>query len=327
MNSYNFKDVAVYGGYLKDEGKLLQSASGGAATALSEQILADGGFVAGVTFSDDFYSAEYILTDDINSLGKLKGSKYVEVNTDNIFSEVSELLKQDKRILFFGLPCIVAALYKYLGERPDNLITCELVCYGCVDKEIHRQYIDYLEKKFSSKITYFSTKHKEGKWSPTYLYAEFENGKIFKKPFYGTEYGFAFASYGRKNCYQCKFKGDNRTADLMIGDFWGAKESEEYWNEKGVSIIFAETEKGNELIKSNGFLKLWKVDFKTAIAENLMVVKPRAKNQYYEKFECLLKEKGLIYAANHCVGMSIRIKKKLKSLISSVAGKLSGAKG
>ena len=54
-------DVAVYGSYLEDESKLLQSASGGAATALSEFMLAEGGYVAGVAYSKDFYNAEYII--------------------------------------------------------------------------------------------------------------------------------------------------------------------------------------------------------------------------------------------------------------------------
>ena len=53
--------MAVYGSYLEDESKLLQSASGGAATALSEFMLAEGGYVAGVAYSKDFYNAEYII--------------------------------------------------------------------------------------------------------------------------------------------------------------------------------------------------------------------------------------------------------------------------
>ena len=54
---YNKHDVAIYGGYLNDNAKILQSASGGIATALSEFILQQGGYVVGVTYSNDFHKA------------------------------------------------------------------------------------------------------------------------------------------------------------------------------------------------------------------------------------------------------------------------------
>ena len=66
FDDYNKHDVAVYGGYIDDETKLLQSSSGGLATALSEFFLEQGGYVAGVAYSKDFYKAEYTIIHNIS---------------------------------------------------------------------------------------------------------------------------------------------------------------------------------------------------------------------------------------------------------------------
>ena len=78
FDGYNKHDVSVYGGYLVDESKLMQSSSGGIATALAEYMIEQGGYVAGVAYSEDFYKAEYILIHSISEISKLKGSKYIE---------------------------------------------------------------------------------------------------------------------------------------------------------------------------------------------------------------------------------------------------------
>ena len=80
---YNKHDVAVYGGYLDDNAKILQSASGGIATALSEYMLQQDGYVVGVTYSSDFYKAEYVVIDNIADVHKLKGSKYTDYDKKN----------------------------------------------------------------------------------------------------------------------------------------------------------------------------------------------------------------------------------------------------
>lgn len=114
-----------------------------------------------------------------------------------------------------------------------------------------------MEKRCGSKIVEFSTRHKKDEWTPVYLYAKFENGQVFEKPFYATEFGFAFSILGRESCYNCRYKGNGRCRDIMVGDFWGATEQDEFWNRNGVSVIFAETEKGNEAIKALEGIKLF----------------------------------------------------------------------
>lgn len=308
-----FKDhsIAVYGGYVKDDSELLQCASGGAATALARKMIKSGGYVAGVVYSDDYYSAEYIVTNDEKDLDRFKGSKYIDTNKNNIYNKVKELLEAGEKVLFIGLPCLVGALYAMLGERTENLITCELVCHGPTLPKVHEDYVKHLEEKYNSKVVGFSVKHKENKWLPTYLYAKFENGKEFKKEFADTEYGYAFTVLGRNVCYNCKFKGNNRTADLMVGDFWGSSEKDVFWNDKGVSVIFVHTEAGKKYLESVEELSLFETDFETAVRKNQKVLYSKKIHPEKESFEKNFKEGGLFAAIEKSAFKSVNAKRGL----------------
>ena len=154
-SEYNQHDFAVYGGYLNSNAKILQCTSGGIATALSEFMLQQGGYVAGVTYSKDFHKAEYVIIDNIFDINKLKGSKYIDCDKKNIYSDVKKLIAAGKKVLFFGLPCTIGALYNYIGKRPDNLLTCELICHGPTHEKVHSDYIDFLEKNIEAKYLNF----------------------------------------------------------------------------------------------------------------------------------------------------------------------------
>jgi len=316
-SEYNKHDVAVYAGYLSEDDEILKSASGGIATALSGFMLQQGGYVVGVAYSDDFYKAEYVVIDNISDIHKLRGSKYIDCDKNNIYSEVKQLLDAGQKVLFFGLPCVVGALYSFLGERPENLLTCELICHGPTYAKVHSDYIAFLEKKYKSKVIDFSVRYKAGAWTPGYLYAKFDNGQVFQESFYHTQYGMAFSILGKKACYHCNFKGNNRQADIMIGDFWGATQDDPFWNKYGVSVIFAETEKGDAAIKATPGITLFDADFDRAVQKNPMVIKSKQQSRHRDHFEQLLSKKGLIYAANHCFGWKGVLKNAVKRVLPS----------
>ena len=312
---YNSHDVAVYAGYIDEKAKLMQSASGGIATALSEYILERGGHVAGVAYSTDLYKAEYIVIHDFSDVSRLQGSKYIECSKNAVYLEVKKLINSGETVLFFGLPCIVAALYAFLGYRPENLLTCELVCHGPTHSKVHEDYVRFLEKKYNSKVVEFSAKQKNGTWTSTYLYAKFENGKVFKKPFYNTEYGYAFNVLSKPACYKCKFKGNNRQADIMIGDFWGASENDVFWNNWGISSIFAETDKGNAVLTSIPNIKLFPLTFERAVEKNPMVYRSKRCSLKRDCFAELLESKGLMYAVKHTISFREKIENAKSAIL------------
>lgn len=308
-------DIAAYAGYLTDEKELLECTSGGIATALSKQMIRLGGYVAGVAYSKDFRTAEYVITNKLEDLDRFKGSKYFDFDKHTVYPKVKELLDNGKLVLFFGFPCVVGAMNSFLKKKYDNLITCELVCHGPTLEKVHQEYIDYLERKYNSNIIDFSVRKKLGKWQPSYLYAEFSNGGTYKKEFYSTEYGYVFGSLACERCYSCRFKGDNRTGDLMIGDFWGANENDIFWNAKGVSAILVHTEKGHEFLKKTGGIKLFPTTTERIIEKNPMIIHSQTPTPEKRKLKSLLEEKGLFYAVKHTISFKTRVKKMIKTVV------------
>ena len=71
--------------------------------------------------------AEHRAVDNIGKLEALKGSKYVQSNTKNTYSEVKENLEKNIIVLYVGTPCQIAGLKKFLIKNYENLITVDLL--------------------------------------------------------------------------------------------------------------------------------------------------------------------------------------------------------
>lgn len=310
--AYADHDIAAYAGYVEDSQELLSCSSGGVATALARQMLRRGGYVAGVTYTPDFKEAVYAITNRPEELERFKGSKYCAVNMGTVYADVKALLDAGEQVLFIGLPCGVAGLRAYLKRDYDGLVAAELICHGPTPAKVHRQYVERLEKTFGSPLAEFSVKRKKGAWTPGYLYAAFENGATYEKPFYHTEYGYAFATMAGKACYSCRFRGNNRTGDLMLGDFWGATEQDVFWNKEGVSSVLVHTEKGHELLLETEDLRLFDTTFQKIVAGNPNIIRPRDSRPNRAKFEQLLESHDLFYAVKHSKSILSRIKAMLK---------------
>lgn len=321
--------LCSYCGYYVSEQKLLSSASGGAASAISEAIIEKGGCVFGAAYSDDYYRVEYACAETVAELEKLKGSKYCatskEIQIDgvskNIYEVLGEKLEQGKIVLFIGLGCDVAAARKYCQIKAystENLYTIDLLCQGPVEAEVHRRYVEELEQKQKSKVINFNVRYKKQGWKPPFIRAVFENGAIFEKPFYESEYGLTFSGYSKAACYNCKFKGEKHTGDITIGDYWGLSEKMENWNKNGVSILFVSTPKGNELIKmlNKKNFHYAQADTLFALENNPMYFVSRQKPVDYDEFHCNLEAYGLSYAIMQSkIGTRYAFKKRIKKMI------------
>lgn len=313
MSEFYCSGLKAYSGYFNDTEKLLQSSSGGAATALSELILTRGGVIFGSTYSADFRTPEFACIERKEDLYRLKGSKYAETSKrvfhngeyKALWPLVAEKLEAGLTVLFTGLGCDVAALKSFLkarGTDTSKLYTVDLICYGSTLQEVHRQYIANLERKYKSRVINFTVRYKKHGWTPPYIFAEFENGRKFDTDFYASDYGKAFALYARRPCYNCKFRGNNHQSDITVGDFWGLNSKMEGWNKNGVSIMIVRTEKGDELIKGidTKEFSVREADADFAISHNGMYFRTREKIADYDKFCEDLKSVGLHKAiVNH----------------------------
>ena len=331
MKDFDTSTLHAYSGYFNDTEKLLQSSSGGGASALSAEILTGGGAIFGACYSEDFKRAEFACIEREEDLFRLKGSKYIETDKRifqgnkyvSLWPIVAEKLEAGKKVLFIGLGCDVAALKAFLSNKKvdtSNLYTVDLICMGPTFQEVHRQYIENLERKYQSRIINFTVRHKAKGWTPPYILAEFENGKKFSTLFYGTDYGIAFGSYARRVCYGCKFRGKNHQADITVGDFWGLKPGMKGYNPNGVSIFLVRTEQGEELIRKIDREKftIEPADVDFAVEHNPMYYKRREIPEDYDKFCEDLKSVGLHRAIINHLGIKRYYKQKLKEFVKGI---------
>ena len=310
-------DIAVYAGYTKNTKKLIRSSSGGAATELSESIIKQGGVVVGVRYTKNFRAAEYTIATTLDELKTFQGSKYIQARKGRVYAQISDLLQTDTPVLFIGLPCEVGALKSYLRKEYANLYTVELICHGPTSERVAQEYLQTLEEENKSDIIDFSVRYKkDGAWTPPYLYAKFASEKIYCKPFYDTEYGYAFSHLSRPSCSHCVYKGRNTVADITIGDYWGCTEKDPFWNASGVSVIFVHTDKGSLLLRDLEDFTCVKTTYEQASSGNPLKSRPVTPSARRRTFSTYLQEHGLRYAYLHTTSPSSRIKKQIMRNIS-----------
>lgn len=247
-------------GYIKTD-ELMKSASGGVASLLTQIVVEDGGVVFAVKYDKDYKKALYGEIRDLQDIDCYRDSKYFQKENIieykgqriNIYERLQEVLAEGKLVLFIGLGCDIFALECYLKKHncnTDKLIKVELICDGVIPARVHKEYIEYLEKKYCSKVVAFSVRDKKYGWGNSCMYAKFENQSEFNAEFYNTQYGRAFRDYKCRRCYFCKFKGaDKHVGDLVIGDYWGCQPGMKVYNSKGVSVVLSNTQKGEMLLE------------------------------------------------------------------------------
>ena len=323
---FDYSRLKAYSGHFVDREKTLSSASGGAAYAFAEKIIEDGGVVFGVAYSHDFKSAEYRCIENKSDLRLLCGSKYCETSKKvlvdgeyiSVYKLLKEKLEQKRTVLYFGLGCDIGAVRAFCKKMDTSKLYCvEILCHGPTFNSIQRLYVENLENKFGSNVVSFSVRYKKRRWVPSYIHAEFGNGKVYEIPFNESEYGLIFSRYSRESCYNCRFRGLDHMGDLTLGDYWGLKEGMPEWNQEGVSIIFVQTNKGYELInKLDDSFHICETDIEFALENNPMYYKCRRKPADYNIFIDNLRNRGIEYAANHIdIGFKAGLKRAVKKVL------------
>lgn len=268
----------AYIGNLKDEEKLMRSQSGGAFTAIAEEILKKNGVIYGAALDENF-EAVHIRADNLNMLERLKGSKYMQSRMEDILLSVEEDLKQERIVLFSGTPCQISGVYKALKCKKidlTNLYTVDLICHGVPSVLIWRDLLKYYEKKNSLKITktIFRSKH-AGAWGTHIgVYTFSDNSTLnttdHTKLFYNN---LAL----RDSCYRCKYARPERVGDITIGDAWGIKDKNpERYDVKGVSLLLLNQQKAEWLFSElNLSMNLLQVNYSDYLQPPLRkVIKP-----------------------------------------------------
>lgn len=243
----------VYAAWVKNEQIRKQCTSGGICYELSKQIIGDGGFVAGVEWTDNYRNARYFLAHKIEDLSRLIQTKYFQPVFGSIYKDVEEKLKAGKTVLFIGTACTNAALRMYLGKEYCNLFCCDFICRGYSSQTYHEKRVEWLEGKHHSSVSHIQYKNKDVSWKQFGTKFIFGNGEeeyisseddpyeiMFHKDDFNT----------RPSCFICKYRDIPRLADITVGDFWGVKGIEGRIVEDGISAVLIHSQKGDALFRS-----------------------------------------------------------------------------
>lgn len=265
---------AVFAAWNKDGEVRRDSTSGGVFSALAEDVLEGGGVVFGAALDGRQY-LHHIACFRKEDLWRLRGAKYVQSDLGETFREVKKCL-ETRPVLFSGTPCQVDGLYRYLGERPENLTTCDLVCQGVPSPGVWEDMVRVIQSRKSRGLQTVRFRNKVEGWKNSHFTAVFEDGTVDSRPLFQTEYGRAFgrALFLRPCCYRCPYASMNRPGDFTLGDFWGLRPEElsdqQPW---GVSLLLVNTAHGSHLFDR---LRLGRMPFspERAIAGNPRLASP-----------------------------------------------------
>lgn len=196
-----------------------ESTSGGAFTAISSYVFENGGIVYGTGYDADMkvICKKAACMEDLK---EMRGSKFVQSSLDRTFQEIKTELKTEKLILFTGTPCQVSGLIHYLGKHPENLISMDFVCRGVPSPGLWKNYVDYMEGKYHSKMIGARFKHKTYGYHTTTMKIDFQNGASYFGSGRVDPYMKAFVREmsSRPSCAECAFKGIERLSDITVFD-------------------------------------------------------------------------------------------------------------
>ena len=267
---------AAFAAWNRDAEVRRDSTSGGAFSALADYTLEGGGVVFGAAL-DGRQHLRHIACFRKEDLWRLRGAKYVQSDLEDIFREVKKYL-ETRQVLFSGTPCQVDGLYRYLGGRPENLTTCDLVCQGVPSPGVWEDMARQIEERRGRELQTVRFRNKVEGWQNSHFTAVYGDGTVDTHPLFETEYGRAFgrALFLRSCCYHCPYACMNRPGDFTLGDLWGLRPDElPEQQQKGVSLLLVNTPHGSHIFDQ---LKLSRQPFpvERAIAGNPRLASPIA---------------------------------------------------
>ncbi len=293
----NKKESAIYdypealAAWSKRDGIRLKSSSGGIFYELAYRFIKDkSGAVYGAVFDDNYLvKHDRVTWENEKNLFCLIGSKYVHGGLEGVYPRIEKDIKSQKRILFVGLPCQVAALKNVIIEKnlsAEGVYLVDLVCHGVPSLKLYKLWLKNLSK--GRMIKGLSFRDKSCSWENFRIVLEFEDGSKYAKshkrdPFY---YGYLKNLYLNYHCYNCSFSQIPREGDITLGDYWGV--SGYLDKAKGVSIVLLNNKQGKRLFGELKNITFYKADLNDAIKYNPRIAKgeislPKIREYIFEK--------------------------------------------
>ena len=276
------------------------SSSGGLGQELMRTMLRSGGVVAACRLCDGEFKFELIEKE--SEINAFIGSKYVKSNPIGIYRKIKEKLKENRKVLFIGLPCQVSSLRNYVKDN-NQLYTVDLICHGSPSAKLLQKAIEEYGYDLSKvKSIYFrQSNHFSIETQPIRLVPEGVRDRYTLAFLKGLCY--------TENCYSCYYAQTYRVGDLTIGDSWGTEMAEEL--PKGISFVMCQTEKGKALLDLLEF-NFFDVDFNNSVQKNKQLQSPSpipsARKQFFADLNAGKKFKFAVRKAypKECIKQDIK---------------------
>ena len=235
----------------KDAELVEKSSSGGFLSVIAEKIIRDGGAVYGAAL-DENCDIKHVGIERAQDLGRLRGAKYVQSDLGQSFREIKELLAKGRTVLFIGTPCQAAGLAAFVGEElSKKLVIVDFICHGVPSPGVWRGY--RASRTRGKRLKSVSFRDKKYGWNDYAMKWSYRDGKVKYENRYFSPYlrGFSSNLFLRPSCYECRFKGTERRADITVGDCWGVEAVlPKFSDGRGTSVVMPRGEKGEELWES-----------------------------------------------------------------------------
>ena len=294
--SLNLPKPDAYAARHKDMKEVETSRSGAAFIAISDYVLENGGVVYGAGYTDHFRVVHKRATTK-EERDEFKGSKYVQSDMNTVFRQVKKDLKDGLTVLFSGTPCQTAGLNSYVGKHLRvNLILVDIICHGVPSPRYWNDYLTSIEKKYKSQAVKVDFRDKKFGWTDHIETIKLQNDKfIWSHKYTNIFYKNISLQY---SCGNCHFTNFIRPSDITLGDFWGWKKTLPIFNkdDKGCSLLFISTIKGQYLLKKINSLILIPIHQDNCLQPNL--IHPTILHPQRKKFETDYQEKGFTFVFN-----------------------------
>lgn len=282
----NNEHIESYAAWSNDENIRHECSSGGISFEIGKFLINKGYKVCAVKYNNEKHIAEHYIATNIEELKLSIGSKYIQSYTVDAFNQINK----KEKYLITGTPCQIDSFRRYIKQKhiENNFILMDFFCHGVPSMLIWEKYIRYIEEKYG-KISSISWRNKLPDWHKSYniVIKSETNEKIISRLSDGDYFYQLFFSdlcLG-KACYdKCKFKYNNSSADIRIGDLWGNAYKN---NTKGVNAVITFTEIGRNVIKE---LNCNIVEHHISLVTEGQMKNAPSKDPYYNKFISLIQK-------------------------------------
>lgn len=256
VSNSNYKTPEVLMTWSLNDFVIKNSTSGGMFYEISKKIIEENGVIITALWNNSKFSHTLIknqtILDKIISNQKQK-TKYFQSWVGYSYKKTKILLENNKNIIFFGLPCQIAAMKKFINYESDKIILVDIICHGVSSFNFFCNYIKYKYKIDLNELDNIDFRNKRNGWQGSFHLKLIKKNKSNINRHYmqdGFYKGFMNNLILNKPCYNCIFSSLPRYGDISIGDFWGAPKKAIKMNKnRGISVLLINNSKGNNFIK------------------------------------------------------------------------------